>query len=754
MATAAARPLNVTSKMQPGMHTNSMRTIIPVIQPKKQHLGNALIELGKQVQQLRRTQNEIEMERVESRLMKLHLAIVIVTLINFVSAISEQEISWRSWFTSSSFPADSDRQTEYTANTLKIASSAITVVLECMLVYMYILFNQLRISKSELESKLGKGLKDSRFSVLRELLKGLPYQDEAMTKWHPNWLLLIEMMIFSVHPFPYVHGIFNLEVLGIKSVYQVEQVLLVAMFLRFYTVIRYLRERQAVQMRPFRSLLNGYGMFVSTKMLVKRFINLHPFRFVMMVYALNYIINIYCLRMSDIAVVSKIGQKTTSAAIVEITTQPMYVWNNMWMIQSSISTVGYGDQYPFTHFGRFFVLFAVFTQICIDSFTVATMNTKTSMSLIEATITKQLSLIMTKRLTKTLAATLIHRWWRYHQARLAVQDRKNHVYGRGYGLGHSSSSSSSAAAHSDAALATELTFARLRKEMADHDFTAHTHMLSKLKRPLEGGDTETIFAALSGTFDQAFEIFFSNLGTVVNAVAGPAHAKRLTLDGMHRDSVTEPIGVAKKISIRTLLSERMTKMAFERVSVGHNRQRPLINASLSPFLKAESQSVDTSALVIKSTLVKMEQRLVALERGVVALEKRAAAKRIDKVALRWARDELNDSLADFAVLCRLPRVDTTSVAISEAEAEPVAPSSKRPIEASEHPDPAPPQHSSKQSSFPRHGVRVRNNHAPASPKKLPEAAKAAAVAAVVEARKPLASVGAKKMSVVSAFKAR
>jgi hypothetical protein len=65
------------------------------------------------------------------------------------------------------------------------------------------------------------------------------------------------------------------------------------MFLRFYTVIRYLREREAVlvlalvlvpprvtellcslQMRPFRSLLNGYGMVVSTTVLVKRFINL------------------------------------------------------------------------------------------------------------------------------------------------------------------------------------------------------------------------------------------------------------------------------------------------------------------------------------------------------------------------------------------------------------------------------------------------------------------------------------------------
>ena len=36
--------------------------------------------------------------------------------------------------------------------------------------------------------------------------------------------------------------------------------------------------------------------------------------------------------------------------------------------------------------------------------------------------------------------------------------------------------------------------------------------VSKLNRPTDGGDTETIFAALSGTFDQAFEVFFSSLG--------------------------------------------------------------------------------------------------------------------------------------------------------------------------------------------------------------------------------------------------
>lgn len=96
-------------------------------------------------------------------------------------------------YLSSTYPAASNRNTDSMANFLKTVSSAITALLECMLVYMcvsplkittetlfrsrwtptiprhrfhftplcmYYLFNQLRISKSELESNLGKGLKD------------------------------------------------------------------------------------------------------------------------------------------------------------------------------------------------------------------------------------------------------------------------------------------------------------------------------------------------------------------------------------------------------------------------------------------------------------------------------------------------------------------------------------------------------------------------------------------------------------------
>ena len=76
-------------------------------------------------------------------------------------------------------------------------------------------------------------------------------------------------------------------------------------------------------MRPFKRLLNGYGMVVSTSALVKRFINLHPFRFVMLVYALNYIINIYCLRMSDIAGAFMFRKQSKNVTISRIVALPL-----------------------------------------------------------------------------------------------------------------------------------------------------------------------------------------------------------------------------------------------------------------------------------------------------------------------------------------------------------------------------------------------------------------------------------------------
>lgn len=154
--------------------------------------------------------------------------------------------------------------------------------------FMYYLFHQLRISKSELESKLGKGLRDRHspssshhFRVsfiptscfllqplfhsarvvqgpslpqrghdrLASELAAAGRNGRATSQLLPSCLWLMLTQIFALHPFPYLHSTFQLDILGIVSVYQVEQIFIICMFLRFYTVVRYLREREAVQVR-------------------------------------------------------------------------------------------------------------------------------------------------------------------------------------------------------------------------------------------------------------------------------------------------------------------------------------------------------------------------------------------------------------------------------------------------------------------------------------------------------------------------
>lgn len=51
-----------------------------------------------------------------------------------------------------------------------------------------------------------------------------------------------------------------------------------------------------------------------------------------------------------------------------------YVWNAMWLIVLTMTTVGYGDFFPQTHMGRFVVIIACFWGVFIVSIMVVTLN--------------------------------------------------------------------------------------------------------------------------------------------------------------------------------------------------------------------------------------------------------------------------------------------------------------------------------------------------------------------------------------------
>ena len=57
-----------------------------------------------------------------------------------------------------------------------------------------------------------------------------------------------------------------------------------------------------------------------------------------------------------------------------------YVWNAMWMIVITMTTVGYGDFYPQTHMGRFVVVIACFCGVFLVSMMVVTLTESSEFS--------------------------------------------------------------------------------------------------------------------------------------------------------------------------------------------------------------------------------------------------------------------------------------------------------------------------------------------------------------------------------------
>ncbi len=144
------------------------------------------------------------------------------------------------------------------------------------------------------------------------------------------WMLVIELLVIGVHPFPYFSFTVVVELLGQFARYRIESLLLLAMFLRLYLVTRFLRDRSACRFKSGAPTLARYGITLSTKFLIKRTLHHAPGGIIITSFSLCILIAAYGLRIGEIALVPKYPEH-------------IYFWNNIWLIMTTVTTVGYGD---------------------------------------------------------------------------------------------------------------------------------------------------------------------------------------------------------------------------------------------------------------------------------------------------------------------------------------------------------------------------------------------------------------------------
>jgi potassium intermediate/small conductance calcium-activated channel subfamily N protein 2 len=91
-----------------------------------------------------------------------------------------------------------------------------------------------------------------------------------------------------------------------------------------------------------------------------------------------------------------------------------YVWNSMWLVVLTMTTVGYGDFFPTTHLGRLIIIISCFWGVFLVSMMVVTLNDSSKFSPGEKRSFDLLSRLKAKKRASRAAANLVLLSLRYN----------------------------------------------------------------------------------------------------------------------------------------------------------------------------------------------------------------------------------------------------------------------------------------------------------------------------------------------------
>ena len=210
----------------------------------------------------------------------------------------------------------------------------------------------------------------------REVIEAQGYKRRS---WFQTsfWL---EALIFLVCPLPFFEKAFAFEYIDIsagktgrlKIYYLLSDFILVVMFLRVYFVVRAVFNYNMYMDSFAKKLCRSYGFTANVRFTFKALLLTDPARTVSVLMVGSVVILAYQLRIFEIQYYKAIGQLDFDN-----------YFSSVWCVIITMTTVGYGDMYPVTEFGRIIGVIAAFWGTFVISLLIIVAAEVFSLNLIE-----------------------------------------------------------------------------------------------------------------------------------------------------------------------------------------------------------------------------------------------------------------------------------------------------------------------------------------------------------------------------------